>query len=1116
MPGYHLHLDANLGTFPQSHGELFLSPSPLDEPVRVVVQNAGLGAWLKRALAQSQKTVMGMNILMPEMALRDFSSGYPSVRKLLGENPQRGLLFMDGMKLATLKAVEEILEGEDSLFAPIRAYLGEERGMRLWQFSDALAGIFYHYGMNCLELVECWDQGRAYPVPNERLGRAEEWQRALWQRIFHDQAPYVHLSRVLMEAMASDEPYDGPSGPVMLFGSMFLGETGLKFFRHLAKTLDIHHFVLSPSKVYRPDSAAKAQLPFLEYNGGLSAGFASLIPQLDAIVHQGEQEQAEETDSSLVLHRLRWSLYHDAPFDGDVVDDGSLTFLDAGSPRREVEILKDRIMTALKEDAGLAPTQIGVLAPDIGTYAPFIETVFPGLREDGRDALPYNLADLPSRDLAPYPAAFALLAELPGSRFGRVQMGQLFSNPCFAPLCGKSDVAEFWKELMDRAHVRWGTDEFQRQEEGAVDLKTGSWEMAFERLLSGYCFDEGDLTTLLPLNLAGDGEADIAGELMRTLRGLSADFQGLEKQRRSLRDWILYWEIRMERWLAPRKEGEGAEDDERDRLTAKASVRDLMALVDDLANLNDFEDDTLPWPAFRSMLLETAGKASGKRGRYLARGVTCSSLKPMRAIPFRRIYVLGMSEGAWPGREFLTGFDLRDLVPKSIDLSRESVDRFAILEILFSAQEHLSLSYCGRDVERGEAVAPASPVLELMDHLGEDAQRLIHRHPLAPFDSQALTGEGPLATISQEAASMAQSRSLHFPQSAQALPLDDPEIEELDWQELVAFLRNPLRHFYKGMLHAPLWEEEVDEGEEDVLEANPFDWWLWRRAHSEGDLSEFLHHEQMIESFAQQLDLDGAVAQTPARLLQQRRFAQDAQATAQCLEQMVGEGLDIVRTHRVGLRRWGDDSPALDGEIPVSAPVVEMADGRKIRVVGSIDGFRRLHGKDWARVDFVSGKKASTRHNIPSWVAVLVAAVALGEEKPQTVQTLRLGPHNIGPRTYVLPGGTAAGATVLARPQETLQHLVEAYFAGSVCPLPLYPDFAEGMAAALTKAKKAGVEWDFAVQGARLWERLVTDRYNPFSTLRVCPYRRNFYGTPSFDDVLERSWEQVYVQGGLL
>ena len=57
---------------------------------------------------------------------------------------------------------------------------------------------------------------------------------------------------------------------------------------------------------------------------------------------------------------------------------------------REMEVLHDQLLALLEEQPDLKPHDIVVMAPDIGTYAPFIEAVF--------DTAPEEPLDLPPGD----------------------------------------------------------------------------------------------------------------------------------------------------------------------------------------------------------------------------------------------------------------------------------------------------------------------------------------------------------------------------------------------------------------------------------------------------------------------------------------------------------------------------------------------------------------------------------------------------------------------------------------------------------------------------------------------------------------------------------------------
>lgn len=1159
MGAYHLYRSSSLESFLERFSDLFLSAHPLCDPVYIVVQNAGLGEWLIRRLTRERGAVMGARILMPEQAMRLLVGGYPAARALLsgaadgaansaGEagEKQRSLLYMDGLKLTLYKALQEAVgeggggaDGKaggagDPVFAVPARYAAGKPG-RLWGLAGALAGIFQYYSANCGGLVESWERGggTAEGVSGER--GAEAWQRRLWRRVFHGGAPYSYLSRVLRAACESAEGCELAPVRVVLFGSMFLGEQGLRFFRRLGEDFDVHHFVLSPTA-----NRGEPRTLFLRNNAALPAGFEAVAAGLNPASEDDYRPNLGDSDST--LHRLRDSFIHDRSFQGAVSDDGSLALHDVSGPRRTVEVLKDRILEALRDDPDLAPTEIGVLAPDIALYAPYLEIVFPSLdaeRQPRRDHLPFNLNDLPSGGQGAFAAALGALMELPGSRFGRPALIALIENPCFAPTAGREQMAAGWKSLVDQMNIRWGVDADHRRSMGAADLYSGSWEFAFERIFAGYCLDEGDIDDILPQADAGDPAAEDAGILMQVIRDLDSQVRRLDERAMGLREWTLVWERITARFLRVR--GENGED-EGDMRALKNAFRDLLALCDDVDNLSDFADDTLPWPVFRDLLNEFRCASAGRRGRYLARGVTCASLKPTRAIPFRRIYVLGLDEGAWPGRDVLTGFDLRNEYAGVMDLSREAVDRLALLEVFFSASEHLSLFYTGRDPENGEPLAPSAPVLELLDHLGEGAEGLIRHHPLRPFDPRALSGEGGPATGSTEAASLALGDSKRSPEPPRAQPLPPgEEMTSLNWRRLIRFLKNPVEHFFRYRIGADISgiEDAGDEG--DVLDADSRRWWMQRRNLLRGDIAVFEEPEARAREFKARLRGEGAFARSPAEPFQLRRLCADAESLAGQLKGFEGSG---PRKGKAFACRFADsgggDDAGIDPRVFENGRSIELRAPRvngKTVIEGRVEGLRLLEikgGTDrdvWTLVEFTDANTPGVKHAVESWAAALMLGAALGDNAPREIRVFRVG-SEVSVRRYLLGegadrGGDSEGGNdsvnrkggknqrktiILENPREILGRLEGAYREGMRAPIWLYPEIADEL-----KGMPGDVSPEvFTNEAQRAWERVIGNRYRMFAEPSGCPWRARFLREPDFaSPAVLRFWRDIYSEGGL-
>ena len=69
----------------------------------------------------------------------------------------------------------------------------------------------------------------------------------------------------------------------------------------------------------------------------------------------------------------------------------------------------------------------------------------------------------------------------------------------------------------------------------------------------------------------------------------------------------------------------------------------------------------LALPLIREMILSSLEKIEGMRGQYSVGGVTIAALQPLKPMPFRIVYILGMGEDNFPGSNVLSGLDLRGL-----------------------------------------------------------------------------------------------------------------------------------------------------------------------------------------------------------------------------------------------------------------------------------------------------------------------------------------------------------------------------------------------------------------------------------------------------------------------
>ncbi len=115
----------------------------------------------------------------------------------------------------------------------------------------------------------------------------------------------------------------------------------------------------------------------------------------------------------------------------------------------------------------------------------------------------------------------------------------------------------------------------------------------------------------------------------------------------------------------------------------------------------------------REFIRANLGSISGGHGNYLTGGVTISALQPMRPIPFRFVYVLGMEEGRFPGKAELSSLDLRLSRRRIGDISLPERNCYLFLEMLLSVREKLYISYVARDLQKDRLQQPCSVVNQL-------------------------------------------------------------------------------------------------------------------------------------------------------------------------------------------------------------------------------------------------------------------------------------------------------------------------------------------------------------------------------------------------------------------
>lgn len=413
------------------------------------------------------------------------------------------------------------------------------------------------------------------------------------------------------------------------------------------------------------------------------------------------------------------------------------------SKHQEIEVLYHEL---LKLD--VEPKDVIVMAPDITLYVPYIKAIFSHFR----------ITDMPP-SLNEEVRGLDLLLNLEKKRWGVLTLFELFTHPLFYRQW-KEEEMEWIRKWVQKSGIRWG---YKGSEV--------SWEKGFERLLDDLALAKEPLVTYT--------DAQLLGELIETVRLL---YQSLDYQGRTLSEWADYVRFLMETffiessWL--------------------------------LSKLEPFRrGESIPFEAFYLLLQEELKKEGLTINPNQLQSYHFCSMLPMRSIPAKVIWLLGMDQESFPRLDRKLSFDLP---LQSYSPTRLDFDRCLFLESVLSAREKFVISYIGRDPLDNQERSPSTVVSDFLKHV--HIEPVVHKNCVAQRESI-------LAPF--------------------ALHLEEANTQEavVEIADLLSLAKSPLKHYYKHQLGMHFWKEESLKEEEEFL-ISPFTLSYLRKAALQNKLAQ--------------------------------------------------------------------------------------------------------------------------------------------------------------------------------------------------------------------------------------------------------------------------------------
>lgn len=1032
---------------------------PLENEV-ILVQSNGINQWLKLAMARDPEDggcgiAAALDIKLPA---RFFWQVY---RAVLGKEqvPESSPFDRPLLTWRLIRLLPQLLT--QPVFAPLARFLKDDGDMRkLHQLAQRLADLFDQYQVYRADWLEDWGNGQdvlrtsrqgSEPLPENLL-----WQPQLWRALLADvdenerntSRAALH-QRFLQHALTIPEN-ERPAGlpaRLIVFGISSLPQQSLEVLAVLGRWTHIFMCVHNPCehdwsdiiadkdllraerirqlrKPGMPQVIAEDELhqhahPLLatwgkqgrDYIGLLNeydnhesyaAQLAPVIPRIDLFTSNGTDTLLHQLQEDILqLRPLAETKEHWPLLDAQ---DDSLRFYITHSAQREVEVLHDRLLAALAADPTLKARDIIVMVPDINGYAPHIQAVFGLMERNDPRYIPFTVADQGPRQNNSLLGALERLLNLPQSRFAVSDLLDLLDVPSVRERFGiEEEQLPLLHRWISAANVRWGLHAEQRQSlELPLSPEQNSWFFGLQRMLLGYAVGSGDAwENIEPLDEIGGLDAALIGPLSHLLNCLDETWRQLREPAAPA-----VWGERLRAILSRYFAG----DDGEDGFILVRLHTELETWLEACEGVNLQAE--LPLSVVRDHWLAQFDQ-SGLTQPFFGGAVTFATLMPMRAIPFRHVYLLGMNDGDYPRNRVPMDFDLMGRDYRPGDRSRREDDRYLFLEALLSARERLHISWVGRSIHDNTERPPSVLVAQLRDHLaagwklndgGDLLPALTVGHRLQPFNRDYFTKDGALFSYAHEWRAGLEADT---PVTAFG-PLEPLEQEgALTLRQLSDFLTDPVRSFFRQRLN--IYFEMEDPGSEDQ---EPFD---------VNALENWRLQDELIR--AQKWALEAGVSRQDVLRQQLERIERRGELApgefAAVLSEDLAEPMDtLFASYQQVLEAW----PQALGNEALSADI------GGVNVSDWLSDLRANQNGERARVVLESGglmtKERSYRFDklLPYWVAHLA-----GHLNGQPM-------HSI----IVSKNGTAELPPLeIAQAQALWQTLVETWQQGQLRPLPL-------------------------------------------------------------------------------
>lgn len=684
-------------------------------PVYVVVPSTWVEELLHLHLSQHLGVVMNLRFSRMELFWKTLFENH-------FRNGNEGLLLtqsvLEHLIYDTLLNMTEE-ERSSSVFEEVFAYLhpadSQDTSLhpqRMVSFSKKLGHLFETYALYRPSIVKQLSKGAA------KSNGLQTWQRFIFDRCKHPRESGPHFTWLdLHERIGSRKnPENNLPAPVVFFGFSHMSPTHIALMNLLSEHVPVHCLSPNPCEAFWEDLDSKNKTSedpvLLRIGSRLARDTIDTLNQMAEFSFDSVFKDPISGADPTSLQQLQSSVQHRTPAQG-LPWDGSIVCIEGKGVFHECKQHVDAIVERIHRHQA-DPKSIAVLIHQgvRSVYLPVLKALMAEQR------LPYSVIDDSFVGQSQVADAALKLLSLPLSKFHRQDLKYIFEHPILGqPVFASLQMIPV-DVLFDQLGVFFGKS-LADLEGTYIKDNVFNWDQAIARVVLGHFEMNTNGTVpkhhfgLLPHTFFGPKD-DVSLHVFMFVRSLISEAQRLMSLKLSWSEWSKTIQHYFKQYITPLSHSLSFE--EQKHLELLLSICRRLSLFD---STQDQESTPITYSLVMERIKSDIESEKMTFGKPLLSGVLLAPLHALHGLPFKHLFLPGLSEGLFPAQENADTLDLREKKDKS-DVSYRDRDLYAFLESFLCAESSITLGYVSLDDTSGEHTLPSSPLMEVMNIMHPD------------------------------------------------------------------------------------------------------------------------------------------------------------------------------------------------------------------------------------------------------------------------------------------------------------------------------------------------------------------------------------------------------------